>query len=104
MVARGTDDRGWMIQFKNKNKKPPSELEKKLKLYLFPDDESSSVGLNDSTLLPLMLLGEKRLFIFIFKAYLNYFNHLFGLSVYNKTNHLKPLEFNSQNSAVFKVD
>lgn len=44
---------------KKKERKPPSELEKKLKLYLFPDDESSSVGLNDSTLLPLMLLGKK---------------------------------------------
>lgn len=69
---------------------------------LFTNSESSSVGLNDSTLLPQMLLTEKRLFII--KPYLNYFNHLFGLNVYNKMNHLKPLEFNSQNTAASKVD
>lgn len=106
MVAGGTDDKRWMIQLKKKKqkgRKMSRVLEKKLKLYLFTDGESSSVGLNDSTLLPQML-GKKGLFISIIKPYLNYFNHLFGVSVYNKMNHLKPLELNSQKTALSKVD
>lgn len=107
VVAGGTDDKRWMIQLKKKKKqkgrKMSPVLEKKLKLYLFTDGESSSVGLNDSTLLPQML-GKKGLFISIIKPYLNYFNHLFGVSVYNKMNHLKPLELNSQKTALSKVD
>lgn len=77
-------------------------IEEKLKFYLFINSGSSSVGLNDSTLLPQMLLEKKKAVYDL--AYLNYFNHLLGLSVYNKMNHLKPLEFNSQNTAASKVD
>ena len=60
MVARGTDDGGWMIQLKSGGASPI--LEKELKFYLFTDGESSSVGLNESTLLPQMLLGEKAVY------------------------------------------
>lgn len=42
-----------------KKKELPPVLEKKLKLHLLTDGESSSVSLNDSILLPQMLLEKK---------------------------------------------
>lgn len=64
MVVRGTDDGGWMIQLRKGESKPSPVPERKLKFCLFPDGESSSVGLNDSTLLPQMLLEKKAVYLY----------------------------------------
>ena len=62
-----------------KERKASPVLEKKPKLHLLTDGESSSVGLNDNTLLPQMLLEKKN--TFIIELYLSYLNHLLGLFI-----------------------
>lgn len=66
MVARGTDDGGWMIPFKKRERErnPSPVLEQKPKLHLLTDGELSSVGLNDSTLLPQMFLEKKTVYLY----------------------------------------
>lgn len=65
-------------------KNPSPVLEKKLTLRLLTDGGSSSVDLSGSILLPQMLLGKKAPILLI-KAYLNYFNHLFGVFIKNES-------------------
>lgn len=79
----------WMAPFKNRKQNNPSPaLEGKPKLHFLARGESCPVGLNENLSLPQVLLRKGCLASE--PRHPSIAESFLGLSVYNKTNHLKP--------------